>query len=38
LSLQEGKTEFWDCKRVDCVSKTVLTRDYFRDSLRKVYQ
>jgi sugar phosphate isomerase/epimerase len=31
-------TEGWDCKRVDNVSETVLTRDYFRDSLRKVNQ
>lgn len=28
----------WDCNRVDNVSETVITRDYFRDSLRRVYQ
>jgi tetratricopeptide (TPR) repeat protein len=28
----------WDCNRVDNVSETVLTRDYFKDSLRRVYQ
>lgn len=31
-------TEGWDCKRVDNVSETVLTRDHFRESLRKAYQ
>ena len=31
-------TEGWDCKRVDNVSETVLTRDYLRDSLSKVHQ
>ena len=28
----------WDCNRVDNVSETVLTRDYFKDALRRVYQ
>ena len=31
-------TKGWDCQRVDNVSETVLTRNYLKESLRKVHQ